>query len=79
MAFRKPERLVCPGCGREGEAVFLVGIGPETAPGEGPSSLRLLDGGGWTVEEIAAGPFFAGRIVCPDCGAEVLNRPAGHK
>jgi len=74
MAYLDPRSLKCPGCGKTGEVVFVVGIGPSTKPGQGPAYVTLRNAGPWVVEEIAARPFFAGRLFCPDCGAEVLNR-----
>jgi len=74
MAYLDPTPLTCPGCGKTGEVVFIVGIGPGTKPGQGPSYVTLRNPGPWVVEETSARPFFAGRLSCPDCGAEVLNR-----
>ena len=74
MAYLDPKRLTCPGCGKAGDVVFVVGIGPNTKPGQGPAYVTLHDAGPWVVEETSAHPFFAGRLFCPDCGAEVLNR-----
>jgi hypothetical protein len=75
VAYLDPISLKCPGCARTGEIVFVVGIGPNTQRGQGPAYVTLKNPGPWRVEEITARPFFAGRLVCPDCGAEVLNRP----
>jgi len=77
LAYLDDRELCCPGCGKRGAAVFVVGVGPNTGPGEGPAYITLHTAGPWQVEEITAHPFFAGRLLCPDCGAEVLNRPKG--
>ena len=74
MAYLDRTRITCPGCGKSGEVVFVVGVGPNTRPGEGPAYVTLQDAGPWVLEETSAHPFFAGRLSCPDCGAEVLNR-----
>ena len=74
MAYLDRQRLTCPGCGKTGSVVFVVGIGPQTRPGEGPSYVTLQDAGPWVVDETNARPVFVGRLNCPDCGAEVLNR-----
>jgi len=75
LAYLDEVRLTCPGCGRTGTAVFVVGVGPNTKAGEGPAYVTLKDAGGWAVEETSAHPFFAGRLTCAGCGAEVLKRP----
>jgi len=68
------ERLRCPGCGKTGEAAFVVGVGASSRPGDGPAHATLQDAGSWVIEEKAAHPVFAGRLFCPDRGVEVLNR-----
>ncbi len=79
MAYLDPRALRCPGCGKVGEVVFVVGVGPQTRPGQGPAYVTLKDPGPWQVDKISAHPVFAGRLTCPACGAEVLNRPEGRK
>jgi hypothetical protein len=74
MAYLDPQNLTCPGCGQRGEITWVVGIGPQTRPGQGPSYRRLHKPGPWRDEVSATGPFWAGRLICPTCEATVLER-----
>ena len=57
------------------ELVWVVGEGPNTRPGEGPSYISVLEPGGWLVETHREAPNWSGRITCPDCGATVKEAP----
>jgi len=43
--------------------------------GDSPA-YKNLKPGDWIAETETKHPFWAGRLICPDCGAEVLQRPA---
>jgi hypothetical protein len=73
MAYRDPETLTCRKCGKTGEVVWIVGIGPQTQRGDGPSYKTLDDAGPWRAETTEEHPFWAGRLFCPDCG-EIVKR-----
>lgn len=75
MAYRKPVSLRCDACGKEGKIISAVGVGPHTKPGEGPSYTHLIDPGPWEVDETSRHPHWQGRLSCPDCGANVLQKP----
>lgn len=71
MAYREPEDLTCPSCGRTATLVWVIGEGPNTKPGEGPAYADVLEDGGWVVTTEATAPKWHGRIACPDCGMQV--------
>lgn len=71
MAYRDPESLTCPSCGRVATLVWIIGEGPNTRPSEGPAYTDILDDGGWLVATTATAPKWQGTITCPDCAAQV--------
>lgn len=71
MAWRDPETLTCPECGKRGDIVWLIGEGPNTAPDEGPAYTDILEPGLWQVETHETRPRWRGRITCPDCSCVV--------
>lgn len=75
MAYRNPEQLTCPSCAKRAELVWLVGIGPNTKPGEGAAYVQILDPGPWLEQTTNTAPAWHGTLTCPACGATVLTRP----
>ncbi len=70
MAYPDRKTLTCPDCGISAPVMWIVGVGPQTGPGAGPSYVSASRDGHWQVEP--QGP--AVTIFCPDCGAEVARR-----
>ena len=75
MAHLAPQTLTCPACGKTGEIVWIVGIGPHTKKGDGPSYKTLKKPGPWREEAVQKRPFWAGRLICPACGENVKQVP----
>ena len=74
MAYLDRTWLTCS-CGATGRVIWVVGSGPSTRPGDGPAYVSLKDTGPWIAETETRHPFWQGRLICPDCGAEVLSKP----
>lgn len=79
MAFLKPQTLTCVSCGKAEPITWVVGIGPNTSAGDGPTYKTLKGSGPWVVDETSRHPFWVGRLTCPDCGTIVLECPAGEE
>lgn len=75
VAYLDPKNLTCPGCGKRGRATWVNGSGPNSTSGGGPAYRSLKDAGPWIADTTRRHPFWAGRLSCPDCGAEVLKTP----
>jgi len=75
VAFLRTTTLRCVDCETTAPVSWVVGTGPGTPPGKGPSYVHLRDAGPWLVEETSRQPFWAGRLICPDCGICVLQEP----
>ncbi|MCF3593477.1 hypothetical protein LZG00_05650 [Rhodobacteraceae bacterium LMO-12] len=75
MAYLAPQTLTCPVCAKTGEITWVVGIGPHTKKGDGPSYKTLMKPGPWLEEALQERPFWAGRLICPDCGENVKQVP----
>jgi len=75
LAYRDPQELTCPTCKRKAGIVWVVGVGPNTQPGEGPSYVDILEDGGWLVETHGTTPRWRGRVTCPVCASLVWEKP----
>ncbi len=75
MAYLDPETLTCPQCEKRAELVWVVGVGPNTKPGEGPDYVDILESGPWLIETVSTSKEWYGVIKCPDCGAVVRRAP----
>ena len=74
MAYLKPQTLTCKSCGKTGEIVWIVGVGPNTGK-KGPAYKTLKKSGPWREEALQKRPFWAGKLICPDCGECVKQVP----
>ena len=75
MAFLKPQTLTCKSCGKAGEITSIVGVGPGSTKAEGPAYKTLKKAGPWREETEQKRPFWAGKLICPDCGDCVKQVP----
>ena len=74
MAYLAPQSLACPGCGKTGEIVWIVGAGPNTGQ-KAPAYRVLKKAGPWREDAEQERPFWAGKLICPDCGECVKQVP----
>lgn len=70
MAYLEPTDLTCKNCGQAGELVWVIGVGPLTKPGEGPSYIDAHKPGPWIIKSSGK----TTQVFCPTCDDLVTER-----
>ncbi len=70
MAYLEPQSITCKSCGHAGKLTWVIGIGPHTKPGEGPSYICVDKAGPWTIKTSGK----TTQVVCPTCDELVMER-----